>query len=52
MFSKTFIERPRFSFVISILIVVVGIISILKLHRRKFRLMPRIPVLLRKLLQI
>ena len=31
MFSKTFIERPRFSFVISILIVVVGIISILKL---------------------
>ena len=31
MFSATFIERPRFSFVISILIVVVGLIAILKL---------------------
>jgi hydrophobe/amphiphile efflux-1 (HAE1) family protein len=31
MFSATFIERPRFSFVISILIVVVGLISIMKL---------------------
>lgn len=31
MFSATFIERPRFSFVISILIVVVGLISIVKL---------------------
>lgn len=31
MFSATFIERPRFSFVISILIVVVGLISILQL---------------------
>ena len=31
MFSATFIERPRFSFVISIVIVVVGLISILKL---------------------
>lgn len=31
MFSATFIERPRFSFVISILIVIVGLISILKL---------------------
>lgn len=31
MFSATFIERPRFSFVISILIILIGIISILKL---------------------
>ena len=31
MFSATFIERPRFSFVISILIVLVGLISIVKL---------------------
>lgn len=31
MFSATFIERPRFSFVISILIVVVGLISVVKL---------------------
>ena len=31
MFSATFIERPRFSFVISILIVVIGLISICKL---------------------
>ena len=31
MFSATFIERPRFSFVISILIVIVGLIAVLKL---------------------
>ncbi len=31
MFSATFIERPRFSFVISILIGVIGLISIIKL---------------------
>jgi len=31
MFSATFIERPRFSFVISILIIIIGLISILKL---------------------
>ena len=31
MFSAIFIERPRFSFVISILIVIVGMVSILKL---------------------
>ncbi|MBQ9738506.1 MAG: efflux RND transporter permease subunit, partial [Alphaproteobacteria bacterium] len=31
MFSETFIRRPRFSFVISIVIVLVGIISLFKL---------------------